>query len=69
MGHGRKIEGAGQPLAQQGLTVIPLSMYWKRGHAKVELGLARGKREYEKRDSIKKKDFQRERARVLRRGD
>lgn len=44
----------------EGLTLVPLSVYIKRGKVKVEIGLARGKRKYEKRDTIKKRETQKE---------
>lgn len=47
-------------ISQKGFTLIPLKIYFKGGKAKVEIGLAKGKREYEKRDSIKAKEAKRE---------
>lgn len=47
------------------LTVVPLKLYTKGGRIKVELGLARGKRKYEKRETIKKRETQREIRRTL----
>ena len=52
-----KLETATQ---EKGLTLIPLSLYWKGNLAKVELALARGKRQYDKRDAIVRRDQQRE---------
>lgn len=49
---------------EAGLTLVPLRMYFKRGVAKVELALARGKRKYDKRDAISKRDAQREISRI-----
>lgn len=46
--------------AQKGLTIIPISVYTKRRLIKVEIGLARGKRKIDKRESIKKREMQRE---------
>ena len=46
--------------SQKGMTLIPLKVYFKRGLAKVELGLAKGKRQYDKRESIKKRETRRE---------
>ncbi|PIQ46769.1 MAG: SsrA-binding protein [Deltaproteobacteria bacterium CG12_big_fil_rev_8_21_14_0_65_43_10] len=51
---------------ERGMTLIPLSMYLKNGKAKVELGLARGKKLYDKRESIKKKTEERDLERSLR---
>lgn len=46
--------------AEQGYTLIPIKLYLTRGKAKIELGIGRGKKEYEKRDTIKKREQQRE---------
>lgn len=46
--------------SQQGFTLVPLKIYFKHGKAKVEIGLAKGKRQYEKRASIKEKEAKRE---------
>ncbi|MBU1097148.1 MAG: SsrA-binding protein [Ignavibacteriae bacterium HGW-Ignavibacteriae-2] len=45
---------------EKGYTLIPLRLYFKEGKIKVELGLARGKKSFDKRDSIAKKDLQRD---------
>jgi SsrA-binding protein len=50
---------------ESGLTLVPLSMYFSDGWAKVELGLARGKRSYDKRNDLATRDAQREIARVM----
>jgi SsrA-binding protein len=55
---------AGQ-VAERGLTLVPLSLYFSDGRAKVELALARGKRAVDKRDSIQKREQQREIDRAL----
>jgi SsrA-binding protein len=47
-------------IAQKGYTLIPLKIYFKGGRAKVEVGLAKGKREFEKRESIKEREANRE---------
>ena len=54
--------------AERGLTLVPLSMYWKEGRAKVELGLVRGKKRQDKRQSIRQREEQRDMDRALRRG-
>ncbi|MBT6116725.1 MAG: SsrA-binding protein SmpB [Rhodospirillaceae bacterium] len=52
---------------EQGVTLIPLSLYFNdRGRAKLELALASGKRRYDKRQTEKKRDWQRSKARLLR---
>jgi len=48
---------------EKGLTLVPLRLYFKKGKVKVELALAKGKKVYDKRESIAKKDFQREQER------
>ncbi len=50
---------------QQGLTLVPLSIYFRRGRAKVELALAKGKKEYDKRHSLAERQAQREVERAL----
>ena len=50
---------------ESGLTLVPLSMYFSDGWAKVELGLARGKRSYDKRNDLATRDAQREIARAM----
>jgi SsrA-binding protein len=52
---------------QKGYTLVPLRLYFTRNHAKVEVGLARGKREYDKRQALAEADARREMARALRR--
>ncbi len=54
-------------LKVKGVTLVPLSLYFNsRGLAKLKLGLAMGKKQYEKRDSIKKRDWERDKARIMR---
>lgn len=50
---------------QKGFTIVPLKIYFKRGYAKVLIGLAKGKRQYDKRQDIAKKDVRRELEREL----
>src|SRR5262245_56155795 len=52
-------------LRESGLTLIPLSMYFSDGWAKVEIGLARGKKAYDKRQTLAQRDADREIARVM----
>ncbi len=58
--HKKEISKLWAKTSQQGLTLIPLKLYFKNGKAKVEIGLAKGKRQYEKRDSIKEREAKRE---------
>ncbi len=50
---------------RKGYTLIPLSLYWKRGKAKLELAVARGKKAHDKRESEKERDWQREKERLF----
>ena len=59
----RKLIGG---MKEKGLTLIPLSVYFKGPYAKVELALARGKKSYDKRDAIAKRDAERDIARARR---
>jgi len=51
---------------RKGYTLVPLALFWKHGKAKLEVGLARGKQAHDKRESIKKRETDRELARALR---
>ena len=63
--HRREIERLTGKTKEKGLTLIPLRLYFKDGKAKVELGLARGKKLYDKRETLKRKMAQREVERSL----
>jgi SsrA-binding protein len=65
--HRREIDRLASSIHERGLTLIPLSMYFKDGKVKIELGLARGKRTYDKRQDLAKRDAAREVERELRR--
>lgn len=58
--HRAEIDKLKVKLREKGLTLVPLRAYVKRGRIKVELGLASGKRQFDKRDAIRKKDEVRE---------
>ncbi|MCK9635440.1 MAG: SsrA-binding protein SmpB [Methylobacter tundripaludum] len=53
---------------RKGYTLIPLSMYWENGRAKLEIGLAKGKQLHDKRATSKDRDWQREKARIMKKG-
>lgn len=61
----REIERLSNELKGTGMTLVPLKVYLKDGFAKVLLGLAKGKHDYDKRESIKRRDQNREIARVM----
>jgi SsrA-binding protein len=65
--HRRELDRLAGKVNEKGLTLVPLRLYWKDGRAKVEIGLARGKRQYDKRQAIKERDERREMDRARRR--
>lgn len=50
---------------RQGYTIIPLSLYWKKNKIKLKIALAKGKKEHDKRDTIKEREWQRDRSRIM----
>ncbi|MEM1305065.1 MAG: SsrA-binding protein SmpB, partial [Planctomycetota bacterium] len=64
--HRREIHQFAGKAYEKNLTLVPLKMYFKNGRAKVLLGLCRGKKTYDKRESLKKKEMQRDVDRALR---
>jgi SsrA-binding protein len=52
---------------RRGYTIVPLELYWKAGRAKLQVGLAKGKKQHDKRATEKDRDWQRDKARLLRR--
>jgi len=65
--HRKEIDKLASSIRERGLTLIPLSLYFRDGKVKIELGLARGKRTYDKRHELAKRDAAREVERELRR--
>jgi SsrA-binding protein len=57
-----KLVGA---VERKGYTIVPLAMYWKHGRVKTEIGLAKGKAMHDKRATLKERDWQREKQRLL----
>ena len=53
---------------RQGYTLVPLSLYWKRNKIKMKIALAKGKKTHDKRDTIKDRDWQRTRSRIMKKG-
>ncbi|PTQ11599.1 SsrA-binding protein [Sphingomonas oleivorans] len=65
--HEREIEKMRNAVAREGMTLIPLSIYFNgRGRAKVELALAKGKKLHDKRETVKERDWKRDQQRLLR---
>lgn len=67
--HRRQIARLQADVGQKGLTLVPLRLYLKGGRAKIELGLAKGKKLYDKRDSMAERDSRRDVERALRARD
>jgi SsrA-binding protein len=63
--HGHEIYKLTGKIKESGLTLVPLSIYFKDGRAKVEIALARGKKEYDKRQTLKEAQDKRETARAI----
>ena len=53
---------------RKGFTIVPLAMYWKQGRAKVEIALVKGKQEHDKRAALKDREWQRDKARIMKGG-
>ena len=53
-------------MQRDGLTIVPTKMYFKKGKAKIEIAVAKGKKQYDKRQAIKRKDWNRDKARYFR---
>ena len=66
--HRREIEQLQAKVATKGLTLVPLKLYLKGGKAKIELGLCRGKKLYDKREAIAERDMKRDIERIIRKG-
>jgi SsrA-binding protein len=63
--HRKEIDSLAGKVMQKGLTLVPLKLYIKHGVAKVELGIAKGKKVYDKREAIARRDAEREVERAL----
>jgi SsrA-binding protein len=64
--HRREIDKLTGAVERKGYTLVPLALYWKRGRAKLEIALARGKQSHDKRAADKERDWNREKQRLLR---
>jgi SsrA-binding protein len=66
--HRREIDQLVGAVDRRGYTLIPTAMYWSRGRVKVEIGMARGKRQHDKRKTVRDRDWERQKARIMKRG-
>ncbi|MCC6531383.1 MAG: SsrA-binding protein SmpB [Burkholderiales bacterium] len=64
--HAREIDRLIGAVERSGYTLVPLDMHYAKGRIKLEIGLAKGKKQHDKRESEKERDWQRERQRLLR---
>jgi SsrA-binding protein len=63
--HRREIDRLVGAVERRGYTLVPLKMYWNRGRAKLEVGLAKGKKQHDKRATEKDRDWQRQKSRIM----
>ena len=63
--HRREIDKLIGAVDRKGYTLVPLKMFWNKGRAKLEIGLAKGKKEHDKRAADKDRDWNREKARIM----
>jgi len=64
--HGEEIQRLIGKVERSGYALVPLNLHYAKGRIKLEIGLARGKKQYDKRDTEKKREWEREKARLLR---
>lgn len=64
--HKRELDRLTGQVERAGYTVVPTAMYWKNGRVKLEIALAKGKKKHDKRRDEKERDWQRQKARILR---
>ena len=64
--HRRELDKLIGAVERKGFTLVPLALYWKRGRAKLEIALARGKQQHDKRTTEKNRDWDRQKQRLLR---
>ena len=63
--HRREIDRLIGAVERKGFTIIPLKLYWKKSNAKVQVGIAKGKQLHDKRTTQKDRDWQRDKARIM----
>jgi SsrA-binding protein len=63
--HRRELDKLSGNVERKGYSVVPLSMHWHKGRAKLNIGLAKGKQSHDKRQTVKQRDWNREKQRIL----
>ena len=66
--HRHEIDNLIGQVERKGYTLVPLSLYWSKGRAKLEIALAKGKKEHDRRADIKDRDWKRDKQRILKHG-
>lgn len=66
--HRRELDRLIGLVDRKGYTLVPLALYWSKGRAKLDVGLAKGKQSHDKRATIKDRDWKREQGRILKKG-
>jgi len=66
--HRREIDRLIGMVERKGYTLVPLSLYWSKGRAKLDVGLAKGKKMHDKRDTEKDRDWERQKSRIMKTG-
>jgi SsrA-binding protein len=64
----REIDRLIGSVERAGYTMVPLALYWKKGRAKLDIGLAKGKKQHDKRATERDRDWERQKARILKHG-
>lgn len=63
--HRRELDRLTGLVDRRGKTLVPTALYWKRGKAKVEVGVATGKKQHDKRKAVKDRDWERQKSRIM----
>ncbi|MDX1517002.1 MAG: SsrA-binding protein SmpB [Woeseiaceae bacterium] len=63
--HRQELDRLSGQVERKGYTLVPLDLHWTKGRAKLQIGLARGKKQHDKRAAKKERDWQRQKARIL----
>lgn len=63
--HKKELEKLIGAVTRKGYTLVPLNLHWKNGKVKVEIALAKGKKQYDKRETEKRRDWSREQQRLI----
>ena len=66
--HRRQIDTLAAAVERKGYAVVPTAMYWSKGNVKVEIGVAKGKKQHDKRKTEKDRDWERQKGRIMKRG-